>query len=289
MEGHDIAQDESPPTALVRLLLSTTPFGDTMSERFLEKASAVLDALSVRQSPMSIPELASRVGLRPLSLRKILTQLEDADWIEIEDNTCKVGRRVRDWGLASIGVDTIVEKAETAMTRLHIHDAVGVRLALYDAPWIVVLKTLGVDYFETSLRIGARMQAHKRVDGMAVLSALPLELQQAYAVKYLSVWTVERVQADYFDTLGAFRDAGYAWTTPALKTRTLALGVPVFGVQRAPVGAITVLAPAEELEMSSLLSRAPQAIAAARSLSVELGCPESVLDRYWSSRLRSIS
>lgn len=224
------------------------------SPQTVEKALALLECFSIRESKLTVNEIGSKMGISTSTLYRYITAMENKGYLEKEADTNKyvVGLRV-------------VELAGIALSRLEVRRHGQLELdALADA--LDMNANLGVLYcgdvfhLAFSVRtevdrmytvIGRRTPAHCTAMGKILLAHLPRtnvhELIDTYGWNPLtphSITTMERLELE----LDQVMQSGYAVDRGECAVNGMCIAAPVYDQSGKVIAAISVSSSKDRIE-----------------------------------------
>lgn len=197
------------------------------------RAAAILSTLAeAGGQPLSVSELARRLGLPKSSTANLCLALEAERMVTRQDAGYQLGRRLVELGGAYLtSIDQIREFYAACRQQTHIKDQTA-RVAVLDGMDVLYLARYdGSQPIRLTANIGDRFPAHCTATGKALLAQLPLAVlderlrghRQLVALTEKSITDPARLRA----VLEEVREAGYAIddeeTTPGVTCHAIAV------------------------------------------------------------------
>lgn len=221
----------------------------------LDKALAVLEAVSDQRQAVGLPDLAARLNLPRQTVHRLLGQLEEAGLVQREPSRERyaIGPRQSRLALASL-----CSKNQSAPIRAILQDLVE---EVKETCNIGVLNDLDYIYIErieckwplrTHLEAGSRIGAHANSGGKLMLAQLePDTLKRLLKGRKLKAYTrhtLTRYSALEAD-LAQVRERGYALNREELFDGIIGIAVPIFGSEGRTFAALAVHGPMARLTL----------------------------------------
>ncbi len=221
----------------------------------LDKALAVLEAVSDQRQPVGLPDLSARLGLPRQTVHRLLGQLESAGLVRRDQSRERyaIGPRQSRLALASL-----CSKNQSAPLRALLQDLVD---DLKETCNIGVLDDLDYVYTErieckwplrTHLEAGSRVGAHAVSGGKLMLSALDeAVLRRLIKGRKLHAYTRHTLTkpAALEAELERVRASGYALNKEELFDGIVGVAVPILGQGRRMLAALAVHGPLTRLTL----------------------------------------
>lgn len=230
----------------------------------LDRALAVLEAVSDQQQAVGLPDLAARLNLPRQTVHRLLGQLEEAGLIRRDPSRERyaIGPRQARLALASL-----CSKNQGAPVRALLQDLVD---DLKETCNIGVLDDLDYVYTErieckwplrTHLEAGSRVGAHAVSGGKVMLAALqPLALKTLFKGRKLQPYTRKthtrfaQIEAE----LAKVRTAGFALSEEELFDGIVGVAVPIRRRDGRVLSALAVHGPVTRLRIDDCLRFVPK-------------------------------
>lgn len=238
----------------------------------LEKALAVLDAVTDQPQAVGLADLTVRLGMPRQTVHRILLNLE-ATGLLVRDpsrDRFSVGPR-----LSTLALNALHSKNQTAPVRMVLQDLVDeiretCNVGVLDGGEFVYLERIECDW---SLRVyfqaGSRVPAYCTSGGKALLAYLPAEVRErlfkAVAFKRHTENTITDPAALERD-LARARDLGFSTNDQEFTVGILGVGVPILDSSGRALAALACHAPVARLSMERLQAHVPKLKAAAERL-----------------------
>src|SRR3989441_6678261 len=243
----------------------------------LDRALAIIDALSAAEEDASLAELSEKVKLHKSTVHRLVTILEGHRIIERDPRTghYHLGLRLFELGTIAIGRFNIRERARPHLEHLLYEVEETVHLCALDAGEVLYLdKMEPVRSVRMASRIGRRNPAHCTSVGKAIMAFLPEsetdDLLRQHGLKRMTAKTIttpSELKAD----LKLIRDRGYSIDNEENEEGVRCIGAAVLDHSGRPIAAISVSAPSFRLPMDKVPAVAASVCRAAAALSQESG------------------
>jgi DNA-binding IclR family transcriptional regulator len=221
----------------------------------LEKALAVLEAVSEQPQAIGLPDLAARLNLPRQTVHRVLGQLEEAGLVRRDPSRERyaIGPRQSRLALASL-----CSKNQGAPVRAVLQDLVR---QLNETCNIGVLDDLDYVYTErieckwplrTHLEAGSRIGAHANSGGKMMLAQIEAaKLKRLLKGRKLEAYTSRTLTkpADLLAELATVRARGFALNNQELFDGIVGVAVPIVGAGGTAVAALAVHGPITRLNM----------------------------------------
>jgi DNA-binding IclR family transcriptional regulator len=222
----------------------------------LDKALAVLEAVSDQQQAVGLPDLAARLNLPRQTVHRLLGQLEEAGLVRRDPSRERyaIGPRQSRLALASL-----CSRNQSAPLRALLQDLVD---DLKETCNIGVLDDLEYVYTErieckwplrTHLEAGSRIGAHAVSGGKIMLASMePATLKALLKGRKLHAYTRKTLikPADIEADLARVRAKGYALNDEELFDGIIGVAVPIVGPGGRTFAALAVHGPLTRLSMA---------------------------------------
>src|SRR5215831_8863146 len=243
----------------------------------LDRALAIIDALTNVREDASLAELAERVKLHKSTVHRLASILERHRIVERDSQTgrYRLGLRLFELGSLAIGRFNIRDRARPHLEKLLYQVDETVHLCVMDAGEVIYIdKIEPVRSVRMSSRIGRRNAAHSTSVGKAIMALLPEsetdDILRQHGLKRMSAKTIT-TSAQLKADLKVIRERGYAIDNEESEEGVRCVGAPVLDHNGRPVAAISVSSPSFRLPMDKIPAIAGCVTRIARSLSEELG------------------
>ena len=244
-----------------------TPHGSA-----LDKALAVLEAITNHAGPIGLPELSNRLGQPRQTVHRILMQLTASGLIRRarERDRYTIGPR-----LSKLATDTLVAANHAAPVRSVLQSLVNdinetCNIGILDGLDFVYLERIESDWpLRVTLQAGSRVPAYCTSGGKALLAHLPARpLKRLLRSRPLAAHTastitdVKMLEQD----LAACHRSGYAVNNEEFTSGIIGVAVPVHGPSGQPVAALACHAPNARISVAALTEYVPNLNTAAAAI-----------------------
>ncbi|HKU12378.1 MAG TPA: IclR family transcriptional regulator [Sinomonas sp.] len=223
------------------------------ANRSVTRAISILRALAASGTPLTVTDVAKKIGLARATTFRLLMTLEEEGIVDRQDTLYSLG-----WNLARIAQS--VDPASGLVPRIkdildQFADEVGetvtfsLRHGLYDLDLVLQSspRLLGMTMSEM---YGMRWPHHASATGKLLLAELTPEQLRMALGDHLEALTAATI-TDYEDLaqeLKLVRERGWASTVEELEDGVIAFGAPVRDSVGAFVGAVSVVGPRHRME-----------------------------------------
>ena len=242
-------------------MLDTTNSGKMSA---LDKALAVLEAVTDQRQAVGLPDLAARLNLPRQTVHRLLAQLEEAGLVRREParERYAIGPRQSRLALASL-----CSKNQSAPIRALLQDLVD---DVKETCNIGVLDDLDYVYTErieckwplrTHLEAGSRIGAHANSGGKMMLTQLePAVLKKLLKGRKLKAYTRHTLirPADIEAELELVQERGYALNNEELFDGIVGVAVPIVGEARRTLAALAMHGPMTRLTIQDCEKLVPK-------------------------------
>ena len=244
-----------------------------MQNATFSQATAILDLITTNGKPVDSSEIEMRTSLRPTAMIRLLSAMVEEGWLIRVNEHYFLGPKVMDWGVSAICSDNLIERATPTMEALFAKTGLDVGLAVYSAPDMVFVKTVGVTRDPTGPRVGIPIPAHLLGNGRVVLATFPENYISAYARTYLSEMTADEIRVRVLDPIRQTRARGYGLTGSDKIGAVDAMSYPIFDFSRTAIASLNLWRPSRygESDLSELESMFPSLKCASEKISESLG------------------
>ncbi|MGI9462569.1 MAG: IclR family transcriptional regulator, partial [Aestuariivirgaceae bacterium] len=255
------------PDHLMTDQTARTPHGSA-----LNKAIAVLEAVTAHAQPIGLPELTDRLGLPRQTIHRILVQLTDSGLIKRgrERDRYMIGPR-----LSQLATGTLVAANHQAPVRSVLQNLVDdinetCNVGVLDGLDFVYLERIESDWpLRVHLQAGSRVPAYCTSGGKVLLAQLPARarrrLLRSRPLKAFTPATI--TDAGKLDSdLAQCRDSGFAVNDEEFTPGIVGLAVPVPVNAGQPVVALACHAPSARVALDELKTHVSSLTAAAARL-----------------------
>ena len=243
----------------------------------LDRALAILDALTSVREDASLSELAEKVKLHKSTVHRLASILERHRIVERDSQTGRYRLGLRLFELGTIAMDrfNIRDRARPHLERLLYEVDETVHLCALDAGEVLYLdKMEPTRSVRMASRIGRRNPVHCTSVGKAILAHLPESEQddilQKHGLRRLTAKTIT-TPAELKAEFKSIRERGYALDNEENEEGVRCIGAAILDHSGRSIAAISVSAPSFRLPMEKVPYVAGSVCRAATALSQELG------------------
>ena len=253
---------------------------DESSPRFAAPAAVralrVLELLADAGQPLTLTEVAARLGLPKSSVHHVISALVELGWVERDPQTLRLTLGLRAWevGQAYDLAQTLSQRARPFMDQ--VRDEIGetVRLAVRSgSDQVCIAKALGPHTLVFDQRVGARLPCHATGLGKALLTGLPDDAVEALYPDGLARFT-ETTLPDVptlEQHLSEARERGYAEDDGEYILGIRCVAVPVRSRLGEVVAALSVSGPSRRFDDAHIAECRAALQSAAAALGARLG------------------
>jgi DNA-binding IclR family transcriptional regulator len=253
---------------------------DRYHVQVLDRALAILDALSETSGQFSLAELSNRLPLHKSTLHRLLMVLEHHRFIRKHplDGRYSLGMRLFELGSRAVARVDVRERAEPFLRRLVVETGETAHIALLSGgEMLSVINVESRKKLRTPTTVGGRTPVHCTAVGKAVLAYLPdheLELLLARLrferFTRRTITTRRALRAE----LDRVRALGYAVDNEEIEEGLRCVGAPIRDSAGRVAAAISVAGPVFRMTDERLPELSRSVVEAARDLSADLGYSE---------------
>jgi IclR family KDG regulon transcriptional repressor len=246
----------------------------------LDRALLILRELAATHQPLTLSELAARVGASRSSVFNILTTLQQHGMVakEARHKTYQLGVAIFELGSAYLGQVSLVPAFNAVGQRLVQACQETVKLAVLDGHDIVYLgKQEGLYSVRLVARVGSRVPAHGTAVGKVLLAQLgDAELAALYAGYDFPARTPHTIRSyeQLHTQLTEARTRGYAFDREEAAIGLTCIAAPIRDHSRAVVAAMSIGVPHDRLSEERLEELRKLLVGGAQELSMTLGAIE---------------
>lgn len=259
-----------------KTLASRSPY----QVQVLDRALAILEILSTGGPDLSLGEVSERLGLHKSTAHRLIMVLERHKLIERNsvNGRYRLGLKLFELGTRAVSRLDLRERSRPVLERLVLETGETVHLCILDNTEVVYLDKVEPERsVRMSSSVGRRNPAYCTAVGKAILAHLP-EVQvesivRKHGLKALTSNTITSL-VELKAELAAIRDRGYAIDNEEIEEGVRCVGCVVRDFSGGPVAAISVSGPAFRLTRQKVKNVSNPVVAAATSLSRELGFNE---------------
>ncbi|MBN1103116.1 MAG: IclR family transcriptional regulator [Deltaproteobacteria bacterium] len=227
--------------------------------KVLEKALRILELFGGKDREFTATEISETLGLNKASTFRILSNLEEADFVEKDGETAKysLGIKVYYLGRCAEPHTKLKKIARPFLVALNRKCGETVHLAvLHQGEALYLDKIEGNRTIRVISQVGAKLPAHCSGVGKALLAALPGEqLEEVIRGKGLRRFTektitdLEKLRRE----LAKFRERGYTIDNEEIEEGLKCVAAPILGSNGETLAAISISAPSERFNGASPL------------------------------------
>lgn len=217
-----------------------------MNIQSVQRATDIISLFCKSPRRLGVTEIAAALNLNKATVWGLVTTLEQQSFLQQDPVTRKYGVGPRLFELGMVYVGNLEINVKGARTAQSLADRIGltVRMGIMDQDSILITYHAvprSEDYM--AQQIGPRVPAYCSAIGKALLAHLkPADLkeylQNVELVRHARNTIMSR--SDLRADLDHVRERGYAIAREEMMAGLAALGAPIFGPDREPVGAISV-------------------------------------------------
>lgn len=244
--------------------------------RSVDKALATVEVLLRATAPASARDIAERAGVNRTTAHRLLNALIRRGWAEKVPGTSGYRLNLRFLALAQLALQgrDFMGEVRPIMERLSDVSREAVHLGVLDGFEVVhVDKVDSPEMVGVASKVGTRAVPHVTALGKALLAAGPDEMVAAYIAHArvlappFRLSDEDRLRAD----LRRVRERGFSLDDEESSAGIRCLGVPILGADGAPLFALSITGPSARFTADRATTCAPEAMTAARALSVQFG------------------
>jgi len=243
----------------------------------LDRALALLDALSHRGPDLALGEISQSLKLHKSTAHRLIMVLERHRLLERNSRTgrYRLGLKLFELGTKAASHLDLREQARPFLERVVLETGETVHLCIYDDGEVVYVdKVEPARSVRLASSVGRRNPAYCTAVGKAIMAFLP-EAQvedavQKHGLQPLTSKTVSTL-AELKAELERIRERGYSLDDEENEEGVSCVGAVVRGFEGEAVAAISVSGPTFRLGKEKVAVVAQSVIAAAKGLSKELG------------------
>jgi DNA-binding IclR family transcriptional regulator len=242
----------------------------------VDKALSIVEILMRRTEPLSARAIADAAGINRTTTHRLLNALIHRGWIEKPAGTASYRLGLKFVALAHVGSlsRSFFDEVRPAMERLSRLTRETVHLGVLDG-WDVlhVDKIDSLEHVGIASKIGSRGIPHSTGLGKALLAAGPDRVIDEYVAYATGPEPRSRLVdvAKFREEIARTRERGYSIDDEDDSIGVRCLGVAVLGAGNAPLFAMSLTGPSPRFTLERVATYAPEAMATARALSLQLG------------------
>jgi len=230
----------------------------------LDKALAVLEAITAQSQPIGLPDLSARLNLPRQTVHRVLVQLEAAGLVVRDPSRDRfsVGPR-----LSTLALDALQTHNQAAPVRAILQELVDdieetCNIGVLDGLQFVYLERIECEWsLRVHLQAGSRVPAHCTSGGKVMLAHLDkgirARLLASVPLKSFTPHTITRI-TDLEAALAEVRDRGYAVNDQEHTLGVIGVGVPIADRRGRVLAALAVHGPAARLGLERAIGFVPR-------------------------------
>ena len=243
----------------------------------IRRAVAMLEAFTDERSSWSVSELAEHVGLNRTTTYRLLSALENADYVyrDPSNESYRLGSGLIALGGRAQRANSVRSVALPELEALAAETGETATLEILHGDNVVIIEEIPGEFVTSgSQHIGSRWPAYATSTGKAILATLPpRELTSILKQQLLSPLTEKTITSvdELRACLAEVRRAGYAVAAEELELGYIAVGAPVLDAAGRAVAAISLGGTLTRLTGERIPHVGANVSAAARRISHRLG------------------
>lgn len=242
----------------------------------VEKALTIVELLLRHDAALSAREVALQTGINRTTAHRLLNALIARGWAEKASGTAAYRLSLRFLALTRMALQRrdFVGEVQPTLERLSHLSRETTHLGILDGFEVVhVDKVDSPEMVGVSSKVGTRATPHVTALGKALLAAGPDEVLRSYLIHARSLPAPSRLVDDalFMADVARARERGYSLDDEESTAGVRCLGVPILGTDGAPLFALSITGPAARFTAERATACAPEAMAAARALSLQFG------------------
>ena len=246
----------------------------------IDRALAILDALSSDGPDLSLAELSGKLKLHKSTVHRLIMVLERHNLIERNsaNGRYRLGLKLFELGTRAVSQLDLRERARPHLERLVLETSETVHLCILDDAEVVYLdKVEPARSVRMATSVGRRNPAYCTAVGKAMMAYLPESQVESIVHKEgLKAVTPNTITSllELKRELSTIRKRGYAVDNEEIEEGVRCIGCVVRNFSGEPVAAISISGPAFRLTESKVPVLATAVVAAAQGVSHGLGFKE---------------
>ncbi len=251
------------------------PVRDRLSA--LDKALAVLEAISDQPQAVGLPDLTARLGLPRQTVHRILAQLE-ANGLVLRDPTrdrFSVGPRLSRLALAALSSGNQSAPVRAILSRLVDDVQETSNVGVLDGMEFVYLERIECHWsLRVHLQAGSRVPAYCTSGGKALLAHTPDELRQRLLHSCKLLAHTDRTHTDLEaleDEFARVRTLGYALNDQEYTIGIVGVAVPILSSDGRALGALALHGPEPRFSLDTAKQQVQRLKTAAKALATVWG------------------
>lgn len=275
-------------TAMVSsALLEDSKHVDPYQLQSIDRVVALLDMLSESESPLSLAEICTRMGLHKSTAHRSLIVLERTSMIErTAEGRFRLGLKLYELGNRAVEQIDLRERVQPFFRRLAMEVGETVHLSVLQKTRVVYL-----DKVEPNRRVcmtsksGTSNPVYCTSMGKAMLAFLPDELREETINKIRYTRFTPKTlctREALLKSLERVKKRGFAIDDEEIELGVRCVGAPIFDKNRYPIAAVSVSGPASRITVQSVPGIAERLVRCCNEISRSLGIPERKRSKYSS-------
>ncbi|MFC0582808.1 IclR family transcriptional regulator [Micrococcoides hystricis] len=248
----------------------------TSGESVLQRISKILDTFDHSSPVQSALEISKRTGISRSTTYRMLHELCHEGFLRrIEDGRYSVGLKLWEYGVRANGFEHFGRLARPFLQGIHETLGFNVSLATLDQDEgaVVYLERVGArENTQDLTEVAGRLPAVLTATGMVLMAFSEPRIWERglreITVEQLAKIGMDRPQLRAL--LAKIKSEGYCHLSGVLVPDSTGTSVPVFGKKRELLGAMTFVAPRQEVDLRTQL---PVLVSGARSLGLAAAVP----------------
>ncbi len=240
----------------------------------LLKGFAILEILSSHEEPMGVTDIARDMDTPKSGVHRLLQVMREAGWVrQTEHGLYECSLKLWELGQRLSSRIDLLHLAGPAMRQLAAQTDETVHLSILDKTEVLYLEKLESPHpVRAFTRVGGRAPAYCVATGKALL-AYADEQVVLESTQDMQMYTAISLESrdELYRELELVRRQGYAINLGQWRGGVRGLAAPIMDMHGNAVAAIGIAGPADRLSKTTLRDIAPLVIAAAQSVSHELG------------------
>jgi len=243
----------------------------------IDRAIGVLDVLADDHGPVTLAELARRVGLAKSSVVRILAVLEQHRMVERNEprGTYQLGMKLFELGSRALAQFDLERRAAAGLERLVAAVGETAYLSVLDGgEMMVVARAESPRAVHAPATIGRRHPVNGSAVGKALLAFLgEAEVRAVIGQAKIPARTRNTITTmkALLEDLRVTRDRGWALDDEEVEEGLRCVAAPIFDRSGVVIAAIGILSPAFRMPYDRIAGVAAQVVKEARALSAESG------------------
>lgn len=257
-----------------------------MSIQSVKRAITILTLFTPEKPRLGITDISRQMNLPKPTIHGLVQTLIEQDFLIQDKETRKysLGLRIHELGTILSGTLKINQVGGSVGQRLARDTGLMVRLAAWDRDWILItlnlFPTVDDSFLFRQLGLGPRVPAHCTGVGKAILSTFtPQDLDVFFKATGLVAYTAHTITdlSVVMAELEAARTRGYARESEEYLSGLACIAAPIFDATGRATCAISLSGAPGLLDRPDLSALGDRLRQAAAEVSLNMGCPASLL------------